>query len=588
MSLASAATASLGVPRRRLGGLWLLAPGGVFLAVFFLLPVARLLLLSLRDPTGGATLAHYGEIVRTPVYLQVLMITFRIAGLTAAISVILGYPVAYWLARQPEKSRAKWLFFVLLPFWTSYLVKTFAWMIILGRNGVINRLLMHASLIDRPLPLLNNELGVMIGMIHAMLPLAVLMMLPIMTGIDSRLTRAAGTLGATPSHAFWLVYVPLSLPGVAAAGLLTFISALGFFIVPALLGGRHETMLSQLIISQVQDMLNWALAGALSALMLASAIAVCWIYDRLFGLSALSDGELRVGRRSGAMRRSGLRALEAAAAASDAVAVLLKTVGGRYATRHLLAVYSILALAFLVLPTIAIVPLGFTSSRSLDFPPPGYGLHWFEVYLNSPLWVSATIRSFGVAFVTAVAATILGTLVAVALRAAGPRLGGAIFTFFLAPMIVPRIIIAVALFGLFAQMGLVATNLGLAIGHTVLALPFAVIAVTATLKTYDDRLDQAAWILGANRLRTFLHVTIPLIKGGLIAAFLFAFVTSFDELTVALFVSGGITTTLPKQMWDDMILQLNPTLAAVSVVILAVVTTLLIVAERLRRANPVR
>lgn len=587
MSVLGIAIAPLGV-RRSLGRLWLIAPGSVFLAVFFVLPVVRLLLLSLRDPGGAASLAHYAEIVRTPVYLQVLMITFRIAALTAAISVMLGYPLAYWLTRQPENSRAKWLFFVLLPFWTSYLVKTFAWMIILGRNGVINRLLIDASLIDRPLPLLNNELGVMVGMVHAMLPLAVLTMLPVMIGIDTRLTRAAGTLGAPPSHAFWLVYFPLSLPGVAAAGLLTFISALGFFIVPALLGGRHETMLAQLIISQVQDMLNWALAGALSALMLVSALVVCWIYDRLFGLSALSGGELRGGRRSGSMRRWRVRALEAIAAASDAAAVVLKAAGSRYATRHLLGTYSVLVLAFLLLPTIAIVPLGFTSSRSLDFPPPGYGLHWFEVYLNSPLWVSATVRSFGVAFVTAVAATILGTLVAVALRAAGPRLGGAIFTFFLAPMIVPRIVIAVGLFGLFAQMGLVATNLGLAIGHTVLALPFAVIAVTAILKTYDYRLDQAAWVLGANRLRTFLHVTIPLIKGGLTAAFLFAFVTSFDELTVALFVSGGISTTLPKQMWDDMILQLNPTLAAVSVVILAVVTTLLVCAERLRRASPAR
>jgi ABC-type spermidine/putrescine transport system permease subunit II len=152
-------------------------------------------------------------------------------------------------------------------------------------------------------------------------------------------------------------------------------------------------------------------------------------------------------------------------------------------------------------------------------------------------------------------------------------------------MIVPRIVIAVGLFYLFAQIGLVATNTGLVIGHTVLALPFAFVAIAAVLKSYDWRLDQAAATLGANKVQALRFITVPLIRSGLTAAFLFAFITSFDELTVAIFVSGGIKTTLPKQMWDDMILQLNPTLAAVSVVVFLIVTTLLLAAEKLRRSS---
>jgi ABC-type spermidine/putrescine transport system permease subunit II len=150
-------------------------------------------------------------------------------------------------------------------------------------------------------------------------------------------------------------------------------------------------------------------------------------------------------------------------------------------------------------------------------------------------------------------------------------------------MIVPRIVIAVGMFYLFARLGLVASNAGLVIGHTVLALPFTIVTITAVLKTYDVRLDQAAATLGANRWRTLVGVTLPIIKGGLIAALLFAFITSFDELTIAIFISGGLATTLPKQMWDDMILQLNPTLAAVSVVVFVVVTILLMIAERFRK-----
>jgi putative spermidine/putrescine transport system permease protein len=258
---------------------------------------------------------------------------------------------------------------------------------------------------------------------------------------------------------------------------------------------------------------------------------------------------------------------------------------GTRGTRRLLPIYCTLALMFLVLPTLLVIPIGFTSSQFLEFPPPGYSLQWFETYFSSPVWLSATLRSFGVAAATAICATLIGGLAALALARSNTRWGGLVFATFLAPLIVPRIIIAVGLFYLFARIGLVATDLGLVIGHTVLALPFAFVTITAILKNYDWRLDQAAAVLGANRIKTLLLITVPLVKGGLVAAFLFAFITSFDELTIAIFVSGGIKTTLPKQMWDDMILQLNPTLAAVSVVVFVIVTVLLLLAERFRRTT---
>ena len=249
------------------------------------------------------------------------------------------------------------------------------------------------------------------------------------------------------------------------------------------------------------------------------------------------------------------------------------------------AIYSTLVLVFLVAPAVVVVPIAFTSSPFLDFPPPGYSLKWFEVYFGSDLWLGATLRSFGVAFATAILATLVAGLAALALARSTSRWRGAIFALFLAPMIVPRIVIAVGLFYLFAQIGLVATDLGLIIGHTVLALPFAFVAIAAVVKGHDWRLDQAAATLGANRVQTLMRITVPLIRGGLVAAFLFAFITSFDELTVAIFVSGGVKTTLPKQMWDDMILQLNPTLASVSVVVFVIVMALLLIAERLRRSG---
>ena len=150
---------------------------------------------------------------------------------------------------------------MLLPFWTSFLVRTFAWIVLLGRNGAVNGLLRAMGITDAPAELIYNFTGVMIGMTHALMPLAILTMVAVMENIDPNLARAATTLGARGGQAFWRIYFPLSLPGVAAAGLLVFITALGFFITPALLGGRREIMITQVIIEQVQDLLNWAFAG---------------------------------------------------------------------------------------------------------------------------------------------------------------------------------------------------------------------------------------------------------------------------------------------------------------------------------------
>jgi ABC-type spermidine/putrescine transport system permease subunit I len=563
--------------------LWLAIPGILFLLVFFVYPVCSLLLLSVTDPdTGQWAVKSYTRILNTDVYLRVLGITFRIAAQTACLSLIIAYPLAYWVASLPERVRNKALLLVIIPFWTSYLVKTFAWMIMLGRMGVINSILMGTELIKEPLPLLHNEFGVLVGMVHTMVPLAVMTMLPVMTSIDRRLTSAAQTLGASPSKAFWLVYFKLSLPGVTAGGLLVFISSLGFFIVPAFLGGRQQTMLAQLIITQVSELLNWSFAGALSIMMLVTTLTAVFFYDLIFGISSIAGKEGSESSHS-KIRIFGLQLLEYISTAANILSQLSQLMLGRYVSERLLAVFAWLIIGFLVMPTLLVIPIGFTKSDFLEFPPPGYSLRWFETYFNSALWLTATSRSFIVAFLAACLATAFGAGTALALAKSSSRWAGFIFGFFLAPMIVPRIVIAVGMFYLFARIGLVASNAGLVIGHTVLSLPFTVVTIGAILKTYDMRLDQAASTLGANRVRTLIHITLPVIKGGLIAAFLFAFITSFDELTVAIFISGGLATTLPKQMWDDMILQLNPTLAAVSTVVLIVVTILLLIAERFRK-----
>ncbi len=553
--------------------MWLTAPGLAYLLVFLLLPCLRLLELSFEDAdTGAFTLAAYARAFGVGVYTRILATTFAIAFDTTLLCLVLGYPVAYWLARQPKRRQRLLGLLVLFPFWTSALVKNFVWLVLLGHMGVVAGVFRSFG-IEHPPELLFSRGTVVFGMTHTMLPLAIITMLPVMNQIDARLPQAAATMGASAVQAFWRVFFQLSAPGVAAAGLLVFIASLGFFITPALLGGPRETMLGQMVIQQLLAQQNWQFASALAAMMIGSALLTSLIYDRLFGLSSMSGGSDARNASDRMLRRIALRILGGVARLFDA--------RGR-GFPGLLSAYAWALIVVLLLPIVAFIPMAFTSSNFLSFPPPGYSLRWFHEYATSAVWITATIRSFGIGLVSACITLIISALAAFGVARSSSRLSGAIFVLFLSPIVIPPIVTAVALFYLFAQMGLVATNLGIAIGHTVGGIPLAFVILLATLRGYDWRLNQAAATLGANRPRTLARITVPLVSGGLFAAFIFAFLHSFEELTIALFIGGGLKTTLPRQMWDDILLQVSPTLAAASVVVLVIVSSLFLVAEALR------
>lgn len=562
----------------RPGALWLTVPGLLYILVFLLLPCLRLLSLSLEDnDTGAYSTSAYVRLLHVSFYARVLSTTFSVAFQVTALCLLLGYPLAYWLSQQPQRRQRMLALLVLFPFWTSALVKNFIWLVLLGRHGIVANLL---GALDLPAPdLLFSRGTVVFGMVHTMLPLAVISMLPVMNQIDRTLPSAATTLGASRAQAFWRVFFQLSMPGVASAGLLVFIGSLGFFITPALLGGPHDTLLGQLIIQQIMTLQNWQLAGALASMLIASVLVTCLAYDWLFGLSSIAGGSAvkRPGR--GAMRRLGMAIAAGAATLCDMGARALR---GR-SIDWLLPAYAWTLVLVLLLPILASIPIAFTSASFLSFPPPGLSLRWFADYARSEIWVDATLRSFGIGLVSGFLTLLLAAPAAYGVARRAARWGTMLFMLFVTPMVVPSIVIAVALFYLFAQIGLVATDLGIVIGHTVTGIPLAFVILLATLRGYDWSLNQAAATLGAARPRTLWRVTLPLIKGGLFAAFIFAFLNSFEELTVALFVGGGLKTTLPRQMWDDVTLSVTPTLAAASVVVLVVVTGLFLLAEFLRQ-----
>lgn len=276
--MSSPAADRITLARRREGGLLLLAaPALLLIGLLFAWPVLRLLSLSVE----GGTLEHFEKAALDGLYVTVLLDSLRIAGLVTAICLLLAYPVALWLSRAGPIGAALGLFALLLPFWTSVLVRTYAWLVLLGRNGVVNRSLRDWGWIDAPLALLHNQSGVLIGMVHVLLPYMVLPIYAALLRVDPDLPRAAEGLGAPAWRAFLRVTFPLSLAGVSAGCALVFVLSLGFFITPALLGGGRVIMIAMLIEQQVRELLDWSFAAALSTVLLATTLAVYALIGRL-------------------------------------------------------------------------------------------------------------------------------------------------------------------------------------------------------------------------------------------------------------------------------------------------------------------
>jgi putative spermidine/putrescine transport system permease protein len=244
----------------------LLVPALALLAAIFFYPVVTLLLRSLLEPVPG--LQNYHAIATQPVYARALWNTVEISLSVTLVCLIAGYPLAYSMARAGARMRRLLIFAVLVPFWSSILVRTFAWMVILQRRGLVNQTLLALGLTDTPLTLVHNRVGVLIGMAHILLPFMILPLYSVMTRIDVAYMAAASSLGASPVHSFWRIYLPLSRPGIVNGTVLVFILGLGYFITPALLGGPQDTMIAQLIQSQVAEFGQWGMAGALAVVLL--------------------------------------------------------------------------------------------------------------------------------------------------------------------------------------------------------------------------------------------------------------------------------------------------------------------------------
>jgi len=267
---------------------WMAIPAVIFVGILFVLPIGQFLLGSILDP--GFTLKHYRQLADSRAFFVVMQNTLRISVTVTIACLLLGYPVAFRITTLKPRLAAFVLLAIVVSVWISLLVRNYAWMVLLGRQGLLSVALLRLGLIEQNQSYLYNEFAVVLAMTHVLLPFMILPIAAAMRAIDPSLVRAAESMGTRPFGVLRRVILPLSLPGTATGCVLVFVLALGFFVTPAVMGGRGQIMIAMLIEGEVNEQLNWGYAAAHATTLLAATLVIFAAYNRKYGLQRLWGG----------------------------------------------------------------------------------------------------------------------------------------------------------------------------------------------------------------------------------------------------------------------------------------------------------
>ena len=486
--------------------------------------------------------------------------TLRLAFSVTAIALVIGYPTAYALTKVRDQRLLLAAYVVIFsPLLVSLVVRIYGWLLILSENGVVNQALLAVGLIRSPLRLVYNDVGVVIALVHILLPFMIFPILSVLLQFDHALREAANDLGAGRLQTFLRVVFPMSLPGVVAGAQIVFTLAISAFVTPELLGGGTVQVLSRAIWFNVVDV-NWPLAAVQAVVLLALALTALAVFD-------VAARSLRAMRPTGTPRP---RADAPRGAIDTGLRVVL-----------------IMVLAFILSPLVFVFINSFNGSDFNSFPPQGFSLRWYQFVMSYAPFRDGMAISLIVASAATLVAVPVGLLAALALVRERVRFRGALNGLFLSPLVMPRVAVGIAVFILLVKLRLFGTTGSLVLVHAMLALPFAIVLLTASLLNVNRTLEEAAMDLGAGPLRTFWQVTLPQIRAGLIMAAVFAFITSFDETEASIFIVRPSNLTLPVQMFLYLEQYQNPTLAALSTLLVGLMVVLVVVAMRFVRGAEV-
>ncbi|GHF58867.1 ABC transporter permease [Seohaeicola zhoushanensis] len=274
----------------RLALFGLASPALLLVLVVMVIPVGWLFYVSFIGADGNFSLENYVRMIDEKSYFRIFVTTFEVSLLTTGLCILIGYPLAYFMSCLPVRIANLCLITVLLPFWTSLLVRTYAWLVLLQKKGLVNSWAISLGLWDEPIKMVHNMTGTLIGMVHIMLPFLILPVYGAMRSIDRDYLKAASNLGASPTRAFWTVFVPLTTPGLFAGALMVFVLCLGFYVTPAVLGGGRVILVSMKIVSNIELFVNWGAASALGVVLLGITVLILWAASRFLRLEQIAGG----------------------------------------------------------------------------------------------------------------------------------------------------------------------------------------------------------------------------------------------------------------------------------------------------------
>jgi len=528
-------------------------PMMVLYICLFLWPVISFLLLSIGGSISSPSFEYFEKILQTPIYTRILYNTFSIAAFVTIISVIFSYPIVYLLINVSERTRRFLFILVLLPFWTSALVRTTAWIVILQRNGILNDLLLSIGITSEPISFVYNFSGVLIGMTHVLMPFVIFPLYAAYKDMDYSLIEAAESLGSKSFQITKRIILPLTMPGVIAGSIIVFMSAIGYYITPALMGGPGQTMIAMLIENNINQTLNWEMAASMSVILLMTTLILFVVFQKYFGFDKLFTSNIQKGYQKKSTQSK-----------MSIEKITMYTAG-------------ITVCIFLIAPILIVFPMSISASPFLEFPPSEYSFRWFESFFSDKRWIQALWNSIIAAMVTLSVSLPTGTLAAIGVNKMNAKFRLFFETFFITPMVIPVIIFAVGLFYFLAPLGLNNSPVLLGLTHSILASPFVFLTVRAALKGFDEKLEWAAYGLGASWLTMFRKIMLPIITPGILAGAIFAFIQSFDDVVLALFLTNVKSRTLPRIMFEGVSHEIDPTIVAISVLLITLTIVLFVI-----------
>ncbi|WP_255171357.1 ABC transporter permease subunit [Natrononativus amylolyticus] len=594
-----------------------------WLVAIFLVPLALLVVFSfyVNIPGGsyrpGFTLDNYARFlsvnlsagwppIETNLYLRQLWLTIEISLVTAAVSLLLGYPIAYYLVRMERPwLRSALLITIISSLWVTYVIRAYAWQVILASGGILSSIGVATGLLAEPRSFYPGYWGLVVGMVYVFLPFMILTLYSSIRNIDGELLEASKNLGAGPTTTFRRVTLPLSKNGIVSGLALVFILALGAYVMPRLLGSSAERTLPVLIEAQIMGEQNYPFGAAMSIGLIVVVLAFLWVMVRFTNLTTASLGGNEVAEAdggrpdpaayessgAGSTVRDGLRS----AAAAVGITRLTRSVGRRVdaavtrvdaRTRERVIwtasrLYVGAAMTFIAAPLAIIIAVSVTPEQFLTFPPGGFSMQWYVEFFTDSTWVLALLNSLGIAAAVALLSTTIGGTLAFALDRYEYRWRTVFGTFGILPILVPPVIVGVAFLIFFLELGFAGTRTSIIIAHGIFYAPFPFILISQGLDELDRVYEEAAMNLGASPMRTVRTVTYPLLRANVVSGALFAFILSLNEYIIAWLLSLFLVDTIPIQLFNSLRYGYSPTIAAASVVFIALTVVVMVAIDRL-------